>query len=260
MKHFWQFIFVLFVLSIPFWIMGAYAKEFVNHNPMKLPISALMTFCPLITAVFLTYQNKGKVSELLKLSFDYKKISSKKWLIPILLTMPTIAFISYFYLHINHTIDYSTSFSVFEIVIFFILYFIGATGEEIGWSGYATEPLQNKFGALKASIILGSVWAIWHIVPYIQMSKTTNWILLQSLSTVLLRVIMLWIFNNTGKSVFAIILFHTMINLSPYLIPNNGVNFEPIVLAIALLFLTILISYLWGTNTFANYRLKKITT
>jgi len=184
MKHFWQFIFVLFVLSIPFWVMGAYAKEIVNHNPMKLPISALMTFCPLITAVILTYQNQEKVSELLKLSFDYKKISSKKWFIPILITMPTIALISYFYLYINHNIEYSTSFSVFDIVIFFILYFIGAIGEELGWSGYATEPLQNKFGALKASIILGFVWAIWHIVPYIQMSKTTNWILLQSLSTV----------------------------------------------------------------------------
>jgi hypothetical protein len=70
---------------------------------------------------------------------------------------------------------------------------------------------------------------------------------------------MLWIFN-TGKSVFAIILFHTMINLSPYLIPNNGVNFEPIVLVIALLFLTISISYLWGTKTFANYRFKSIIT
>jgi uncharacterized protein len=99
-KNFWQFIFVLFVLSIPFWVLGAYAKEFVNYNPMKLPISALMTFCPLIAAVFLTYQYKEKVSELLKLSFDYKKISSKKWYIPILLTMPTIAFISYLYLYV----------------------------------------------------------------------------------------------------------------------------------------------------------------
>ncbi len=260
MKQFWQFIFVLFVLSIPFWVMGAYAKEFVNYNPMRLPISALMTFCPLIAAVFLTYQNKEKVSELLKLSFDYKKILNKKWFIPILLIMPTIALFSHFYKYVSHKIDYDTSFSVFEIIIFFILYFIGAIGEEIGWSGYATEPLQNKFGALKASIILGSVWAIWHIVPYIQMSKTVNWILLQCLSTVLLRVVMLWIFNNTGKSVFAIILFHTMINLSPYLIPNNGVNFEPIVLVISLLFLTILISYLWGTKTFANYRFKRITT
>lgn len=170
--------------------------------------------------------------------------------------MPTIALFSYFYKHINHKNEYGTSFSVIEISIFFILYFIGAMGEEIGWSGFATEPLQNKFGTLKASVILGSVWAIWHIVPYIQMSKTATWILLQCLSTVLLRVIMFWIFNNTGKSVFAMILFHTTINLSPYLIPNNGVNFEPIVLLLALLLLTVLISYLWGTKTFANYKFK----
>jgi membrane protease YdiL (CAAX protease family) len=260
MKQFLQFTFLLLILSIPFWVMGAYEKEFINHNPMRLPISALMTFCPLIAAVILSYQKKQNVYELVKLSFDYKKILNKKWLIPILLIMPTIALFSYFYKHINHKNEYGTSFSVIEISIFFILYFIGAMGEEIGWSGFATEPLQNKFGTLKASVILGSVWAIWHIVPYIQMSKTATWILLQCLSTVLLRVIMFWIFNNTGKSVFAMILFHTTINLSPYLIPNNGVNFEPIVLLLALLLLTVLISYLWGTKTFANYKFKKITT
>jgi uncharacterized protein len=115
---------------------------------MKLPISALMTFCPLIASVFLTYRNKDKVSDLLKLSFDYKKILNKKWFIPILLIMPTISLFSYFYKYVIHKIDYDTSFSAFEIIIFFILYFIGAIGEEIGWSGYATEPLQKKFGAL----------------------------------------------------------------------------------------------------------------
>ena len=121
MKQFLQFTFLLLILSIPFWVMGAYEKEFINHNPMRLPISALMTFCPLIAAVILSYQKKQNVYELVKLSFDYKKILNKKWLIPILLIMPTIALFSYFYKHINHKNEYGTSFSVIEISIFFVL-------------------------------------------------------------------------------------------------------------------------------------------
>ncbi len=41
-----------------------------------------------------------------------------------------------------------------------------------------------------------------------------------------LQIIMVWIFNNAGKSVFAIVIFHTMINISPYLIPKYGANYN----------------------------------
>jgi membrane protease YdiL (CAAX protease family) len=44
--------------------------------------------------------------------------------------------------------------------VFFFMFFMGAIGEELGWMGYAIEPLQNRWGALKASIILGFIWAI----------------------------------------------------------------------------------------------------
>ena len=56
--------------------------------------------------------------------------------------------------------------SILFVFIFFFVYFIGAISEEIGWSGYAIDPLQDKYGALKASIILGIIWTIWHIIPY----------------------------------------------------------------------------------------------
>ena len=150
------------------------------------------------------------------------------------------------------------NFPFVSIVIFFFLYFIGAAGEELGWSGYATEPLQTKFGAFKASLILGLVWAIWHIVPYIEMGKTFNWILLQCLSTVLLRVIMVWIFNNTNKSIFAMTLFHTMINLSPYLLTIDNVNFNPFILTVSLFICAVTIIIFWQTDNFAIYRFAKL--
>lgn len=151
------------------------------------------------------------------------------------------------------TISIMATFPFTSLIIFLFLYFIGAIGEELGWSGYATEPLQTKFGAFKASLILGSVWAVWHIVPYIIMGRTFNWILLQSISTILLRVIMVWIFNNTNKSVFAMILFHAMINLSPYLLAVDNVNFNPFILTISLLVCTATILIFWRTD---NFKLK----
>jgi membrane protease YdiL (CAAX protease family) len=78
---------------------------------------------------------------------------------------------------------------------------VGAIGEEVGWSGYVINPMQNRMGALKASIILGSVWAIWHVVPYIQTNNIAAWIAWQCLNTVGLRVLIVWLYNtNRPKS------------------------------------------------------------
>lgn len=144
--------------------------------------------------------------------------------------------------------------SPLSVFIFFFVYLIGAIGEELGWSGYIIDPLQNRYGAFSASIILGIVWAIWHIIPYTQTHQTATWIVWQCIGTVFLRIIMVWIFNNTSKSVFAMVLFHTMINISPYLIPNYGSHYDPFIFAVLLIITAIAITFLWGTKTLADYK------
>jgi len=42
----------------------------------------------------------------------------------------------------------------------------GPLNEEFGWRGYALDRLMAKFGFLKGSLMLGFVWAIWHLPRY----------------------------------------------------------------------------------------------
>ena len=246
-----KFFLLVFVLSIPFWILAAVAPDFTEILPIKLPISASMTFCPLIAAAILIYKERKfqGVWELLKLSFDFEKIKDKKWYLPIVFLMPVIALLSYGYLKLTGAMLPEPETPLLYIFIFFFVFFIGAIGEEIGWSGYITDPLQNRFGALKASILLGFVWAIWHIIPWSQAHQTPIWIFWQSIGTIFLRIIMVRIFNNTGKSVFAMILFHTTINLSQFLIPNYGSHYDPFIFCILLIITTIAMTFLRGTKT-----------
>jgi hypothetical protein len=247
---------LVFALSIPFWILGALAPDTTKLLPIKLPVSALMTFCPLIAAAMLVYKKQKMlgVKQLLKLSFDFKKIKDKKWLLPVVFLMPLIALISFWYMKATGGVVPEPQPSPLSVFIFFFVYFIGAIGEEVGWSGYIIDPLQNRYGAFKASLMLGAIWAVWHIIPWSQAHQNTAWIVWQSIATVFLRVIMVWLFNNTGKSVFAMVLFHTMINISPYLIPDYGAHYDPLVFTILLLLITIAITWLWGTKTLADYR------
>ena len=247
---------LVLLLSIPFWILGAIAPDFTKIFPIKLPISALMTFCPLIAAAILVYkeQKSQGVNQLLRSTFDFKEIKDKRWYLPIVCLMPVIAILSYGYTKFTGVLIPESQTPILYTPVFFIVYFIGAIGEEIGWSGYAIDPLQNRYGALKASIILGGFWAVWHIIPWSQTHQTPVWIVWQSINTIFLRIIMVWLFNNTDKSVFAMVLFHAMINIGPYLIPNRGAHYDPFIACILLILTVIVVVLLWDSKTLARYR------
>ena len=252
-----KFFLLVLVLSIPFWILAAFTRDLTKILPIKLPISALMAFCPLLAAIILVYKARKLqgVKELLQRAFDFKRIKDKKWYIPIVFLMPLIAALSYGYVKMTGGVmPTEPKISLLTVFIFFTVYFVGAIGEELGWSGYIIDPLQNRYGALNASIVLGLLWAIWHIIPWSQAHQTPVWIIWQSIGTVFLRVIMVWIFNNTGKSVFAMVLFHAMINISPYLIPNYGAHYDPFIFSVILGITAIAITYLWGAKTLADYK------
>ena len=251
-----KFFLLVLLLSIPFWILGAMAGDLTKILPIKLPISALMTFCPLLAATILVYKQREMqgVKELLKLSFDFKKIKNKKWYIPIVFVMPVIVVLSYWYMKMTGAMLPEPQTPLLFAFIYFFIFLIAAIGEEVGWSGYAIDPMQNKWGALKASIILGLVWAIWHIIPYSQAHHTPIWIVWQCISTVFLRVIIVWIYNNTVKSVFATILFHAMINVSTFMFPNYGSHYNPFVGAIFIILTVVIVVFFWGTKTLSRYR------
>jgi hypothetical protein len=56
--------------------------------------------------------------------------------------------------------------------------------------------------------------AIWHGVPLVQASQSPAWIAWWCLYTVAARILIVWLYNNAGKSVFAAAVFHAMMNLT----------------------------------------------
>jgi membrane protease YdiL (CAAX protease family) len=55
------------------------------------------------------------------------------------------------------------------------MFFIGGIGEELGWQGFVFERLLGRWNALQAALILGVIWALWHIVPILQTSHGIAW-------------------------------------------------------------------------------------
>jgi membrane protease YdiL (CAAX protease family) len=220
-------------LSTPFWALGgASGRELLPG----LPLSALMTVCPLAAAAILTQRRAGRagVTALLGRALDARRIPSPTWYLPALLLNPGVAALVYGWQRAR-----GVPVSPFEATLvaasgLALLFLVAAVGEEVGWSGYAFDPLVRPWGPLGAGLGLGALWAAWHLIPYAQAGRSGEWIAWQCVKTVASRMLIGWLYTRTGGSVFATVLFHASDNLSVFLFPQAGSHYDPRATAIIL--------------------------
>ena len=98
-------------------------------------------------------------------------------------------------------------FSTFAVVL--LIPGIGGTWEEPGWRGFALPSLQAGRSALVASLILGAVWALWHLPFVVATGQMGGWDIVIILAWTL---VLTWVYNGTGGSVLIVMLFHAMFN------------------------------------------------
>lgn len=245
------FFLLVFALSAPLWLITSLGE---NELLPGLPLSAIMVVCPLAASLILVALAHGGagVTSHLRRALDFRHITRKGWYAPILLLMPATSVLAYVAMRALDLPLPAPDLSAAMIPVLFLLFFPTALAEELGWSGYALDPLQNRWGALRASLILGLVWAAWHVVPLLQVGRAPDWIAWWSVATVATRVLHTWLYNNTGKSVFGAALFHSTTNVSWQMFPNDGSHYDPRIIGIILAIVAVSVTIAWGPRTLAR--------
>ena len=95
-------------------------------------------------------------------------------------------------------------------------------GEEVGWRGYALPKLWERLGLGPASIILGIIWATWHLPLFFYPGSD---ILGQSFPLYLLQVTAIsvtmgWLYWRTDGSLLLVMLFHAAVNNLKDIVPS----------------------------------------
>jgi uncharacterized protein len=103
------------------------------------------------------------------------------------------------------------------LVVLLTLLIGGPLAEELGWRGFAPDRLQARWNPLVASLVLGSIWAVWHVplffVPRtVQNTMGIDHFWLFFLSIVSLAILITGVYNHTHQSILAAILLHFMFN------------------------------------------------
>jgi uncharacterized protein len=101
------------------------------------------------------------------------------------------------------------------IITVYMVFFV-ALGEEVGWRGYALPALQARYGALLSSVILGALWALWHLPLFFNpdLHYSNMPFVLQLAFQIPAAILFTWVFNSTGGSVLIAILMHAVLNAS----------------------------------------------
>ena len=116
---------------------------------------------------------------------------------------------------------------LFAVKFFYQLFFFNATGEEVGWRGFALPRLQAQTSPLIASLELSFFWAIWHFFLYQSQGEpvfTWQYWIEVYIDLVPLTLLITWLYNRSKGSILVAGIAHAASNtavlaLSPNLDP-----------------------------------------
>jgi membrane protease YdiL (CAAX protease family) len=122
-------------------------------------------------------------------------------------------------------------------------------GEETGWRGYGLPRLLERTGPVRASLLLGVVWAVWHLplywTPGVPLYQSP--ILLLFVDLPITALLYTWVFLHTGGSALLAILLHSAANLFAVPLPSQGEGpLQPFLLAMlirALLAVAVIVAF-----------------
>ena len=253
-----NFVLLMFGLSIPLWVIGSIydVQLFPGFKLFQLPLAM-----PAVAALILIYRENGKagVTALLKRTYDFRDIKSKIWYLPILLIYPSISFLGYWILRLSGASLPAPQFSL-VVLLGYSTVFLMTFGEELGLTGYAIDPLQQRYSALTSGVLIGLIQAGYHIPGFIISGYYSfDWIFWHVLYTIVGRILFVWVYNNSGKSLFSTALFHWTFGLYTILWPVTNLQkappvYDPRIASVIVIAYVAIVTFLWGSKTLAQYR------
>ncbi|WP_375428816.1 type II CAAX prenyl endopeptidase Rce1 family protein [uncultured Sphingomonas sp.] len=167
----------------------------------------------MMAALILTAGEGGRraTGTFLKQAFNLRLLGDKSWLFVTFGLAPLIYVLTWAVVQLaggGHVPDIDIATTLLLFAMFLAL----AVGEEVGWTGYATEPLQSRWGALGAALILAAPWWLAHLPSMAAIGATVTDMAWWALGAVGVRILISWLFNKTRKSVLAAVIFHALLN------------------------------------------------
>lgn len=141
---------------------------------------------------------------------------SWKWYVGVLLGVPAIILLTTLPFAPQWQLPATAALSAYAIGLAFQMVTTGLA-EEPGWRDFALPRMQPRYGPVRGSVYLGLVWGVWHYPLFL--TRWGGWpdvawyVPLEfTAMTVMVSLVMTWVFNRTGESLPVAIVLHASIN------------------------------------------------
>jgi membrane protease YdiL (CAAX protease family) len=227
-----KFIWIAFGWSWVFWIPGTLAERGLITLPIPAGVLEVIGgFGPLVAAFLLTAQTGGWPGLRALIGQAGRWRVNPIWYAVVLIG-PFLYQLAGMALHVLLGGQPPAALALLEevpgvLVNFVLAFFFIGLAEEMGWRGYALPRLQTQYSALTASLILGVIWALWHLPlffnPGTSYSQTSFAVwLIYLLPYAILHT---WLYNSSRGSLLLSIALHAMGNATGTLwmaVPDVG--------------------------------------
>jgi membrane protease YdiL (CAAX protease family) len=268
----WAYFGLTFAWSWAFWIPTVLLELDTHHFLTQLGFG-LGGLGPALFGIFFTYKEGGRkiLPDYFRRIWDWKNLTPFWWGMALLM-VPALTWVAgeidsrlggrgleWDFQVFNAAPSFPFLLTIPATIIFFL--FFGPVPEEMGWRGYALDRLQEKRGPWAGSLLLGLIWGLWHLPLFFMGGSFQNtlsfgtvgfWLFFAAVMAV--SLIMTWIYNHTGRSILAAILFHFACNLSSETM-GHGNRLEA--LRILLCLLWVFLAAVWGRDGFLGYPARK---
>jgi uncharacterized protein len=172
------------------------------------PLVILAIYAPGIAGVFLVWRRYG-FSGLIRF---FKRLAllriPKRWWLFLILGIPAVVYTAAAF---KGTLSDPFPFSPWQQALpaLALALFLGPI-EEFGWRGLALPLLQRRFTPFWAGLILGLIWALWHIPSFMMsgMPQSTWSVVPFFMGIIAISIILTPLFNASRGSLLIAILFH----------------------------------------------------
>lgn len=222
------FYFITILITL---ILGSIAAYLSNKKEMERLQLSLLLFglcVPCITAVVMIFASGNKIliqdfwERLLLFTIN------PVYLMLILFLMPCVIFLatglsllfggSVDQFSITHQFSVMKRWAILGVAIPLLL---APIIEEIGWRGYGVDSLRVYFNLFITSVLFGLLWALWHLPVFFIKGYYHNqlwhlgiiYVINFFVSVMVIAILMNWVYYKTDRSIPAVILFHSVLNL-----------------------------------------------
>ncbi len=231
------FFLLVFGLTWPFMIVDALGSHDILPFRLSIPWMIVMGYMPTLAAVIVTGLTKGRggiralFGKLLIAKvglrwyifaiFGYAAVCAGAIRLSNLFGEVSVPFLSENFPQFSNPVEMIVSVTMMFLAISLV------NGEELAWRGFALPRLQAKHSALTSSLILGVVWALFHLPLFFTLTGSSQAgasFLGFLISTVSLTILFTWMYNHTRGSVLLAYLLHGATNTwsQIFSIDHNG--------------------------------------